>query len=71
MKHNRRMRFFSSLLDTKGGIPVEEKHSEEGTHQCLQCSATSDQRVLLPCEQDGEEKWVCVRCLPSLIHGEH
>ncbi len=36
---------------------------------CLQCGAPSDQRVLLPCVSQGKPGWVCVRCLPALIHG--
>lgn len=40
-------------------------------HVCLRCSATSESRVLLVCEVEGEEKWVCTACLPALIHGGH
>ncbi|MDI6784154.1 MAG: hypothetical protein QME64_08695 [bacterium] len=40
-------------------------------HVCLVCGITSDQRVLLACEHNGKEDWVCVRCLPQLIHGAH
>jgi hypothetical protein len=25
---------------------------------------------LLQAEENGEKKWVCVRCLPPLIHGQ-
>jgi hypothetical protein len=25
--------------------------------------------VLIPCRTGGESLWVCVRCLPPLIHG--
>ena len=42
---------------------------EEDKKACFVCEATSDDRVLLTCEQQGDEKWVCVRCLPALIHG--
>ena len=40
-------------------------------HTCVNCGATSDDRVLLCGEQKGEEVYVCVRCLPVLIHGGH
>ncbi|MFB3895846.1 MAG: hypothetical protein ACE14V_06035 [bacterium] len=40
-------------------------------HQCLVCAASSETRVLLMCENQGKEDWVCVRCLPQLIHGAH
>lgn len=39
--------------------------------KCFVCGTDSDQRVLLKCEEKGEEKSVCVRCLPVLIHGKH
>jgi hypothetical protein len=38
---------------------------------CHQCGVSSDQRVLLPCMSQGKQGWVCVRCLPALIHGSH
>lgn len=38
---------------------------------CQQCGARSDQRVLLPCVSHGKQGWVCVGCLPALIHGAH
>lgn len=40
-------------------------------HKCLNCGATSEEKVLLPCEHKGQELYVCVRCLPALIHGTH
>jgi hypothetical protein len=43
----------------------------ESNNKCFLCSATSDTRVLLKCEDEGKEKWVCVTCLPPLIHGAH
>jgi len=36
---------------------------------CFECGRTEDQVVLLPCRSKGESVWVCVRCLPALIHG--
>lgn len=39
--------------------------------QCMQCGATSDQRVLISCLKEGGDDWVCVGCLPILIHGVH
>ncbi|MBI4321830.1 MAG: hypothetical protein HY675_25330 [Chloroflexi bacterium] len=38
-------------------------------HQCMRCGATSDQRVLLSGELKGDIVWICVTCLPYLIHG--
>ncbi len=47
---------------------MEEKGNE---NTCLNCGTTSDQAVLLKCENKGKPEWVCVRCLPVLIHGAH
>jgi hypothetical protein len=37
--------------------------------QCFVCNISDKERVLLPCLHEGKEKFVCVRCLPVLIHG--
>lgn len=39
-------------------------------HQCILCGRTSEERVLLQAEEKGRTVWVCVRCLPTLIHGK-
>jgi hypothetical protein len=39
--------------------------------KCFVCGTTDKERVYLPCFHAGEEKFVCVRCLPILIHGAH
>lgn len=39
--------------------------------KCLVCQATSDKRFLLCGIQADKEVWVCVGCLPVLIHGAH
>jgi len=41
------------------------------TAKCFVCGATEKERVYLSCVHEGEEKQVCVRCLPVLIHGAH
>ncbi len=41
------------------------------TPKCFVCGTTDKERVYLPCVHAGEEKLVCVRCLPILIHGAH
>ncbi|GBE06809.1 hypothetical protein BMS3Abin10_02466 [bacterium BMS3Abin10] len=40
-------------------------------HKCLNCGATSDERVLFACVYQDEQLHVCVKCLPVLIHGAH
>jgi hypothetical protein len=36
---------------------------------CFVCQKTEHQGVLLPCRKEGQDLWVCTRCLPMLIHG--
>ncbi len=38
---------------------------------CTVCGIKSEQRVLLSGEDKGKQMWVCVQCLPVLIHGGH
>ncbi len=44
------------------------KSENSGERACLLCGAKSDDRVLLCAEQKGKTVWVCVRCLPKLVH---
>ena len=37
--------------------------------KCFRCGASETDAVLIPCRHDGKSQWVCVRCLPPLIHG--
>ncbi|HZD59804.1 MAG TPA: 4Fe-4S dicluster domain-containing protein [Anaerolineae bacterium] len=39
------------------------------TQHCHWCGAADTDRPLLPTRFNGESVWVCVRCLPPLIHG--
>jgi len=39
--------------------------------KCFVCNAAEKERVYLPCYHEGEQKVVCTRCLPTLIHGSH
>ncbi len=50
---------------------AEEEQNKGAEKQCFLCSATSHKAPLLACEHQGQAKWVCVRCLPVLIHGVH
>jgi MinD superfamily P-loop ATPase len=36
---------------------------------CFRCGASEEEIVLLPCRHQGRSEWVCVHCLPPLIHG--
>lgn len=37
--------------------------------KCKNCGSSEYDRVLLPIRHQGESEWVCVKCLPRLIHG--
>ena len=36
---------------------------------CLNCGRSENDAVLFPARHKGESTWVCVKCLPALIHG--
>jgi DNA-directed RNA polymerase subunit RPC12/RpoP len=40
-------------------------------HKCLNCGIASEEVLLLPCVFRGESLYICVKCLPELIHGSH
>lgn len=37
--------------------------------KCSLCGISENDRPLLPLKSKGESEWVCVRCIPKLIHG--
>jgi hypothetical protein len=39
------------------------------TNKCFMCDNTSNEKVLVSIEKDGEADFVCVGCLPAVIHG--
>ncbi len=36
---------------------------------CFKCGTDEDHAPLLPVRTEGTSTWVCMRCLPALIHG--
>lgn len=38
---------------------------------CLNCQVSSKDRPLVVVEINNEEKRVCVKCLPGIIHGSN
>ena len=38
-------------------------------NKCFMCENTSHDKVLVQIEKDGEAKYLCVACLPTVIHG--
>ena len=37
--------------------------------ECFLCGRTDEEVALIPVRVKGEDRWVCVRCIPKLIHG--
>jgi len=54
-------------------VAAEEHQAELGKRslgeKCFRCGADEEQAVLIPCRTKGASHWVCVKCLPPLIHG--
>lgn len=52
---------------------AHERAAERGRviidQSCHHCGNTEEDVALLPFRLKGESLWVCVRCLPALIHG--
>ncbi|MEJ5377471.1 MAG: hypothetical protein WHX93_12905 [bacterium] len=42
---------------------------KEEEKKCSMCGASELETVLLQARKQGSLFWVCVRCLPILIHG--
>ena len=49
----------------------ETPSSDKPVKECLVCKTTSQNRVLISAEYEDRPVWVCVGCLPMLIHGAH
>jgi ferredoxin len=47
----------------------EKNDSAETELTCFRCGTPETETVLIPCRKEGQSLWVCVRCLPPLIHG--
>ncbi len=48
---------------------MEKKAPDPSAIECFRCATPEAQTVLIPCRTEGKSVWVCVRCLPPLIHG--
>jgi MinD superfamily P-loop ATPase len=52
---------------------AEAEMEERGTiyiaQRCFQCATSEADRPLVPFRHQGKSQWVCVHCLPALIHG--
>lgn len=49
-------------------MPIEDQGKAP---ECMVCHSDSQVRPLIPLVNKGEQEWVCVGCLPMLIHGAH
>ncbi|GAB4349051.1 MAG: 4Fe-4S binding protein [Candidatus Abyssubacteria bacterium] len=49
---------------------VRESISNDLALACFRCATSEHDSVLMPCRKDGQSVWVCVKCLPALIHGK-
>lgn len=48
---------------------AEERGEQFINESCFRCGNDERSAVLFPCRHQGKSQWVCVRCLPPLIHG--
>ncbi len=39
-------------------------------NKCFMCGKNSHEKVLVQIEKEGEGNYVCVGCLPTVIHGK-
>ncbi len=63
-------------IEVREATPFDERAVEERPREkvyiaqsCFHCGRGEEQAVLIPCRKEGHSLWVCVRCLPHLIHG--
>jgi len=57
-------------FDPEAARAEQQKRPAQILHEtCFRCGASEREAVLFPCRHHGKSQWVCVRCLPPLIHG--
>ena len=65
-------------IEEREAKPFDEKLAEEEAKKrgiifiretCYICSKSEEEVPLIPIRTKGNSKWVCTRCLPTLIHG--
>jgi len=65
-------------IEEREAQPVSEKAVEEKQKErarefilqtCFRCDNSEKEAILFPCRKDGDSLWVCIKCLPPLIHG--
>lgn len=59
-----------TLINIKGGFTdMAEVKKAVPELECENCGTTSELTPVLTYVHQGEEKHICTRCLPTLIHG--
>lgn len=53
--------------EEKAGLHKKRANDENGT-SCSLCGKTDDENYLLQVRKNGQNKWICTKCLPNLIH---
>ena len=52
---------------------VEESKNEHTkgfiSQKCFRCGNSEKEVIIFPCRKKGDSLWVCIKCLPPLIHG--
>ena len=65
-------------IEEREAKPFSEKAVEERKKErvqefilqkCFHCGKSEKEAILFPCRKNGESIWVCIKCLPLLIHG--
>ncbi len=65
-------------IEVREAPPFDEAKAKEGMEErgtvyiaqrCFRCGADEKHLPLVPIRWQGHSHWVCVRCLPALIHG--
>jgi Fe-S-cluster-containing hydrogenase component 2 len=57
--------FSEGAVEKKKKAQVKEFISQK----CFRCGNSEREAILFPCRKDAESIWVCIKCLPPLIHG--
>jgi MinD superfamily P-loop ATPase len=50
-----------AVMGGRGPVYIAQK--------CFRCTTGEDEAPLVPIRHRGQSLWVCIRCLPALIHG--
>ncbi|AEG60742.1 hypothetical protein [Desulforamulus ruminis] len=53
----------------KEEVPAKEVQEDLIAACCSHCGRSENDGFLIRCKHKGETRWVCTKCLPSLIHG--